>query len=444
MDATKASNTALKAVFATLLLALGALHQCWKQYPDDVSRALQFLRLDEALPRLLNTKDNGVDFALFTHEKNELHCMERELRHPCVKELRDYLDETGNKQVRSVALNCVNEVLAWSTDYFELKNMTHLLLDLDTVAHVFDKESRSNDFVMAGIKFAEKLVDHEECVNEFDTKNTMQTRCVPLYAKIVILKYKNAGMMEDAKRVFDKVTSMSFKGKVNTYAAGEAVRWDHWQHTPQIWLDGLRSQPVWPQEQHKDLPIVKALEDHFDNLREEAMKAVKDPADSGFEDAYRFLYEKGNWDHVMLYHNRTFSEECETVFPKTCAMLKKQLPSKPGLPWTSNQNEQAMVIKMAEGTDVELHSGPANNILNIHIGIAGLEGAKLTIANETYKWNEGKVIAWDGSFDHAVDCINCKTERVIMMVRYMHPDTSAAHFKGIKRTHYEEVPLEMQ
>jgi len=102
------------------------------------------------------------------------------------------------------------------------------------------------------------------------------------------------------------------------------------------------------------------------------------------------------------------------------------------------------VIKMAKGTDVEIHSGPSNNILNIHIGISGLEGAKLTVANNTYKWQEGKVIAWDGSYDHAVDCLNCKQERVIMMVRYMHPDTSPAHFKGIKRTHYEDVPIEMQ
>jgi len=91
-----------------------------------------------------------------------------------------------------------------------------------------------------------------------------------------------------------------------------------------------------------------------------------------------------------------------------------------------------MVIKMKKGTDVERHSGPANNILNIHIGISGLKGARLSIANETYSWEEGKVIAWDGSYDHAVDCVNCEErERVIMMVRYMHPDMSAAHFKGI-------------
>jgi len=147
---------------------------------------------------------------------------------------------------------------------------------------------------------------------------------------------------------------------------------------------------------------------------------------------------------VLLYHNREFTRECEVVFPKTCALMKQWLPSKPGLPWTSDQQEQVMVIKMKKGTDVETHSGPSNNILNIHIGISGLKGAKLIVANETYGWEEGKVIAWDGSFDHRVHCHDCEEDRVIMMVRYMHPDTTAATFKGNKRTHYEDVPIEMQ
>merc|ERR1712146_824674 len=96
------------------------------------------------------------------------------------------------------------------------------------------------------------------------------------------------------------------------------------------------------------------------------------------------------WQFAMMTLPKA-KKKLSNVFPKMCALLKQQLPSKPGLPWTSNQNEQAMVIKMAQGTDVELHSGPANNILNIHIGISGLEGAQLVVANETYAWEQGKV-----------------------------------------------------
>jgi hypothetical protein len=430
--------------FVSVLFVIGGLHHfVYKPFISEKSSGEE-----KAPSQSLEKSDvdgDEEDFALFTHANNELHCMERELRHSCVRELRNFVSDGSNDHVRQAALQCVNDVLEATNDFWELKNMTHLLLDLDTNVHVFDKESRSNEFVRAGIKFAEKLMEHEECVAEFDTKTEMETRCVPLYGKIVILKYKNAGMQDEALKLFKKLTSMSFSGKVRSYSAGEAIRWDHFQHTPQIWIEGLRSMPMWPPETHKDLPIVKQLEDNFDTLREETEKALKDPSVSGFEDAYRFLYEKGEWNHVMLYHDRKFTEECETVFPKMCALLKQWLPSKPGLPWTSNQNEQAMVIKMKKGTDVETHSGPSNNILNIHIGISGLEGARLVVANQTYSWKVGKVIPWDGSYDHSVDCVNCVAEeRVIMMVRYMHPDTSAASYKGISRTHYEEVPLELQ
>lgn len=277
-------------------------------------------------------------------------------------------------------------------------------------------------------------------------KSEMECRCVPLFAKVSMLKLKNAGMWDEARSMFKKVSTMSWSGKKRSYAAGEAVAWDHWQHTPQIWVKNLKSQPVWPRETwgQDNLQICNLMEENFEVIRQETQRALAASEDS-FEDAYRFLYDKGEWNHILLYKKAEFTSECEEIFPKTCALLKQWLPSKPGLPWTSDQNEQVMVIKMKKGTDVELHSGPANNILNIHIGISGLEGARLVVANETYAWQEGKVIAWDGSFDHSVDCLNCVAEeRVIMMIRYMHPEMDKHHFKGIKKTHFEDVPLELQ
>jgi len=388
--------------------------------------------------------DQKGEYALFTHANRELHCKERELRHPCVPELRAYIEDKNNTENRQLALDCIRDVLATSDDFWELKNMTHLLLDLDTVEHVFDRSSRDNDFIKTGLEYADKLMGHQECLEDFDKKSELECRCVPLYAKVATLKYKNAGMIDEAKALFKRVSEMSWNGKVRTYAAGEAVPWDNFQHTPQIWVRGLRSQTIWPRETWSELPICKVLEDNFQTIRQEIRSALRDEEGSGFEDAYRFLYDKGEWNRVMLYHKKEFTDECETVFPKTCAILKKQLPSRPGLPWTSDQNEQVMVIKMQKGTDVEVHSGPANNILNIHLGVQGLKGAKLIVANDTYSWEEGKVIAWDGSFDHRVHCLECEEDRVIIMARYMHPDMQPMHYKGVARTHFEDVPLEMQ
>lgn len=370
--------------------------------------------------------------------------MDRELRHPCVQELKGFMQDRNDTAAMSVALACIKEVLATSTDYWELKNMTHLLLDLDTVEHAFDTMSRENDFIMVGLQFAEKLMQHPECLDDFDELSELECRCVPLYAKVSTLKLKNAGMITEARSLFDRVSAMAWNGKVRTYAPGEAVPWDSFLHTPQIWVRGLRSQPIWPRETWHDLPICSNLEENFATIRAEVERSLRRETVDAYEDTYRFLYERGEWNHIALYHKREFTAECETIFPETCALLKQWLPSKPGLPWTSDQNEQVMVIRMKPGTDVETHSGPANNILNIHIGISGLDGAKLIIANNTYEWQEGKVIAWDGSFDHRVHCLECKEDRLIMMVRYMHPDMSVKHYEGIRRTHFEEVPEELR
>jgi len=415
-------------VAVALAVGGGLLRGAWKTWAPEAA---------------VQQAETGEDIALFTHTDKQLHCLDRELRHPCVKELRSYIDARDIPETKALALDCIKDVLAASRDYWELKNMTHLLLDLDTVDHVFDADGRDNEFVMTGIEFAKKLMEHPECLDDFDEKGELECRCVPLFAKVSTLKYKNAGMIEEAKELYNRVRNLAWNGKVRQYAAGEAVPWDDFMHTPQIWVRGLRSQKVWPRETWGDLPICKQLEDNFETIREETAKSLHTDADS-YGDAYRFLYSKGEWNNIMLYHKRQFTDECEAIFPKTCALLKKWLPSKPGLPWTSDQNEQVMVIKMKEGTDVETHSGPSNNILNIHIGISGLEGAKLMIANETYTWEEGKVIAWDGSYDHRVHCLECKQDRVIMMVRYMHPDMAPEHYKGSVRTHFEDIPKEMQ
>mmetsp|Transcript_66081 Transcript_66081/g.158050 ORF Transcript_66081/g.158050 Transcript_66081/m.158050 type:complete len:449 (+) Transcript_66081:58-1404(+) len=412
-----------------------------KYFNGESTSLLQDETLNNDMVVMENSSD---DFALFTHDRKELHCMERELRHPCVSELRTHLADQEDAAAKGAALDCVRDVLDTTDDYWVLKNMTHLLLDLDTVDHVFDKESRTNEFVMLGIEFAQKLIKHDTCLQEFDLKGDLECRCYPLYNKIMILKLKNAKLFDEAKEVFNQATSFSWSGDVRQYGPGEAVPWDSWQHTPQIWVPELRSMQVWPRETWDSLPITHQLESNYETILEETKLALQNESSSGFEDAYRFLYQDGEWNRVLLYHEKKFTQECEVVFPKTCALLKQWLPSKPGLPWTSDQNEQVMVIKMKKGTDVEVHSGPANNILNIHMGLTGLKGAKLIVADQTYEWEEGKVIAWDGSYDHRVHCLECEEDRVIIMVRYMHPDMSEHHYRGRERTHFEEVPLELQ
>lgn len=214
------------------------------------------------------------------------------------------------------------------------------------------------------------------------------------------------------------------------------------QQTPQTWIDGLETQPMWPDtpENRRKLPIWDVMEDNFDMIKTEIAELYKDG--KKYDPAYRFLFKNGTWDQLLLFNDRKWGEEPCKLVPKICALLSEALPKREvhHYPWMSAQGEQVIILRIAPGTDMETHCGPANNILNVHLGVSGLEGAVLRIANETYAWEEGKVIPWDGSYDHSVHCKDCKQDRVIMMVRYMHPDMKKEHYIGSAATHYEPVP----
>ncbi|CAD7964917.1 unnamed protein product [Amoebophrya sp. A25] len=384
--------------------------------------------------------------AMFRHNTSELHCPDRELIHPCTTELTGYLKgknirDEGYKQA---AYDCARTVYDSVDDFWITKNMTHLLLDLDTSTHFFDKNlTQESSFFQLGLKFGRKLIYHPECVGEFDSKDPLECRCSNLYGKIILLKLKLLGMWNEAYELFDELKAFEWDGKVKKLAAGEAFPWHHIQQTPQMFMPTLEALPVWPRERMDELPIWKVLEDNYPIFLEETLEAYARDT-SLAQDAYPFLFQGGNWNQILLFHNRNYTEACEKSFPKTCAILKRELPKRDlhNYPWTSNQNEQVLVLRLKVGTDVETHCGPANNILNVHLGLKGTKGAKLIVANETYGWEEGKVIAWDGSFDHRVHCLECVEDRYIMMVRYMHPGVTPDHYRGSRQTHYEKLPAE--
>eukprot|EP00811_Abedinium_folium_P030298 NODE_4845_length_1839_cov_11.189836.p1 GENE.NODE_4845_length_1839_cov_11.189836~~NODE_4845_length_1839_cov_11.189836.p1 ORF type:complete len:432 (-),score=103.77 NODE_4845_length_1839_cov_11.189836:414-1709(-) len=380
------------------------------------------------------TASEPADHALFTHARGELHCMDRELRHLCVPELRRFVDE--GEVARQEAYSCVEQVfMSHKDDYWMLKNMTHLLLDLDGNVHVFDRRDRGDDFIDLGMRFARRLMKHEDCLAEFDLKDPFECRCVPLYGKILLLKLKVAGRWDEARELFRELTSLTWSGNERAFGPGEAIAWQSFNQTPQIWLPKLRAMPVWPRSTWDMLPIASFLEEHYLTIRREVEASlVKD----SWDPTYRFLFDHGDWSQILLYHGREFQPACDAL-PETCALMRQQLPSKPGVPWVSNQNEQVLFLRMKPGTNVERHSGPANSILNVHLGIKGLEGATLTVDGQPYAWQEGKVIPWDGSFDHTVDCLHCKEDRVILMVRYMHPDVTKESYIGHTRTYFEEI-----
>ncbi|KAF4676880.1 hypothetical protein FOL47_004583 [Perkinsus chesapeaki] len=373
--------------------------------------------------------DAGIIGSLFSME--ELHCKDNPHRYPCIEEMKAF-KEAGGERGESEVVECASIAVAESDDFYTLRNLTHVLLDMDTIVKVFD---HSPTIVRVGIEAARKLTHHPKCLEEFDTKGGLECRCFPLYSKVAMLKYKNYGWWDEAHKYFKEIQGLSYNGIDNP------VGWQDIYRTPQIYIPNLRAYEVWPREVWEEAyPIGVALERNYNAILEETKKAMD--RDELWEDTYRFLYKNGTWKHLPLYHARKVIEPQCSAMPTLCGLIKKYLPTKPGLPWVVNQNEQVMVIRMDPGTTVETHNGPSNNVLNMHYGIIVPDGALLTVNYTEYRWENGKTIVWDGSADHGVDTTKCKEERVILLVRLMHPDMTAEHYKGHERTMFEEIPPE--
>jgi hypothetical protein len=89
------------------------------------------------------------------------------------------------------------------------------------------------------------------------------------------------------------------------------------------------------------------------------------------------------------------------------------------------------------------HHGMTNAQLKLHVGLivpavgggaydaaaaadpAVVPCARLRVGNETRPWVQGRVLAFDDSFEHAVDN-TCDAERVVLQLVFAHPDLAGS------------------
>ena len=75
---------------------------------------------------------------------------------------------------------------------------------------------------------------------------------------------------------------------------------------------------------------------------------------------------------------------------------------------------------MEPGMHVLPHTAQTNVRLRLHLGISGLDGAEMRVANETRGWGEGEVVVFDDSFEHEVWHRGTQ-RRVVLIVDFVSP-----------------------
>ncbi|XP_037612933.1 aspartyl/asparaginyl beta-hydroxylase isoform X20 [Sebastes umbrosus] len=195
-------------------------------------------------------------------------------------------------------------------------------------------------------------------------------------------------------------------------------------HFASVWqrslynVDGLKAQPWWTPKETGYTDLVRALERNWKTIREEAL-AVMDQSTGSFIPEEENLREKGEWGQYTIWQQgKKVGNACQGV-PKTCSLLERYAEA------TGCKRGQIKFSVMHPGTHVWPHTGPTNCRLRMHLGlVVPKQGCRIRCTDDTRKWEEGKVLIFDDSFEHEV-WQDADSYRLIFIVDVWHPELTA-------------------
>merc|ERR1711907_686722 len=85
----------------------------------------------------------------------------------------------------------------------------------------------------------------------------------------------------------------------------------------------------------------------------------------------------------------------------------------------SFHSERIAIYAVEPGSFVPLH-GTSQCHINVHLGLSGLDGAKISVGGIESSWEAGGVLAFQDSFDHEVWHRGNET-RFVLAISVIHP-----------------------
>lgn len=262
----------------------------------------------------------------------------------------------------------------------------------------------------AGVaNFVEAAAMHPDCVKELEIKSQAQTRCSQKWYKIAIHALSVVGDDRAAEAMFQRATHL------HGISDSARILWPSVSETPTVWIEGLRSQPVWD---CSEWPFVSALEKAVPIILAEVLQAG-----ARFQAAYPYLSQQGTWQDFFLYRGHRWDAELCADLPATCRLLMPELPTRPGVPYAVANNEEVVVFRSRPGAVVGAHSGASNSVVNLHLTLLGGQGTSLHVGGKNLPLRDGAAVCFQDSFSHSVrHGGDGAAERISLVVRTMHPD----------------------
>jgi len=188
---------------------------------------------------------------------------------------------------------------------------------------------------------------------------------------------------------------------------------DPWQR-PWPNYDKSLSRAPW----HENPWFAKQLEDAYSDIKDEYLNVVHKRqllSTNPVED----IVESGAWDEFNIVRRGRMNSSSCLLTPKTCAAVAnfKEIT---GLVDGQQISGEVEWLTLAPGTHLKAHCGTTNKRLTMHLGVIVPDGPLIRCGNVTRKWEEGKAIVFDDSYEHEVWHHGTEA-RVVLYISFWHP-----------------------
>ncbi|MFQ5563239.1 MAG: aspartyl/asparaginyl beta-hydroxylase domain-containing protein [Parvularculaceae bacterium] len=239
--------------------------------------------------------------------------------------------------------------------------------------------------------------------------------------------------IDDYARTLDHDDLDRVRAGVWPHYAVESFKCRDPKQRPQIfYMPDLPIRPVTPNDM---LPWVGAIEAAHREIRREFEKAVSENVKQHpyvSEDVegehWGKLRGKLDWSALYIHFNAETTKEASAL-PKTIdALNAAKLVCRDGVPL------ETFFSCLKSGVHIPPHYGLTNSRLTVHLPLIVPEGCEIRVGDEFYQWEEGRIIAFDDSFEHEV-WNRSDRERVVLIFETYHPDLSPTEVEAIERVY---------
>ena len=190
------------------------------------------------------------------------------------------------------------------------------------------------------------------------------------------------------------------------------------EQLPSFFRPGVPAKPFWTLDELG--PAFRSLEETSAAIRGELAAVLHEDAWLPYRGARGERDElpvadhaASEWNGFFFYH--PFRGRFSANHAR-CPITSRVLEALPGL----CRRELVLFSALTPGSIVPPHCGPFNGRVRVHLALTGSKGCYLRVGTQIREWEDGRVLAFDDSFEHQV-CHAGPAVRVVLMFAVVQP-----------------------